>query len=241
MLIERVKIAGRQGIGVIVLLSLLMIPALAALAMVATRMRRVRLRNEPRILLGNLSLGGALFWGVVLLCFGGLGILGTFTTERSGEDWGVFLAVMVPIALTGLLLLIYRSAYNHYRHAADRVLEKIGTEGGFSLADPEIEAGGRQLTRQQIRDLLADMRDSLVIGYEERDDGRCVAWFVAPELVAYADALSGKTATRPARSTRSEPTVAWNCPSCGAPNTTPADGKCIYCGTGCPEMGKENA
>lgn len=225
MLIDRVKIVQKQGLGGIVLLSLLLFTAWVAFLMLIARLSHVKLRNEPRVLLGKVPLGGAVLWGAVVLTIGLLGMVGGFSSEMKGDDWFVMLGVMLPMVLSGLLMFIYRKAYVDYRLTAEEVLGMVRSGQELSLAQILLKAGGRKLTARKLFALLDDLRTNRIIDYREKGDGRFEAWFVAPELTSEGDGAAAKGPER---------NVKWTCPSCGAPNTTAADGSCVFCGTGRP-------
>lgn len=223
MLIDHVKIR-RRGVGLCVLLGITVLFSLAAVILAFVRVRRIRLNRVPQVLLfGRFSLGSSLFWGFLIFIIGFMFCLVGFT-ER--EDMVMMSVIFVPQALAGVLLTYYWFAYRGYKCCADALLERIAAKRRLTADDLCITIPGRTFKSEKTTAVLQDLNQEGSVAFTPCPDGGYEVWITSTELIEY---LEKQMKIR----RESVKTISWTCPLCGASNTTPEDGVCEYCGSGC--------
>lgn len=225
MLIDLVKIEKKRGMGWVLFLALMLAFSLPAMLMAWSRFIRLRLRNVPQVrLFGKIPFGGALPWSFPLITSGTLlSCAFLMMDSRGSEDFWVLFLIALPQLLTGVLMAVYWAYYRAYKGAIDVVLNRIQNNAGDALCEEPIPFEGFTFRKAAIVKMLDDLADNQVVVLHERADGTPTASIISSELLAHFE--TNRSLRKP-----SMPLVTWSCSCCGAPNTTPENGVCEYCG-----------
>lgn len=226
MVVESLQIKNKKGVGGIILLTLLLLPALLAFLLTLLKIARVNLNSAPKLLLfGKLSLGSAAFWSLFPIFFGTLLIIGYFggTEGEEIEGW-IFYCVALPLLLTGLGLLVYQTTCKTYLADVDNLLAQLQPAGGVLCVEVSrlVNTSTSKYSDTVVRDMLQDLQaNKVVVLREERPGGVFFAQVIAPELKLFY-------ASRSSDFVENAVGEAWTCHSCGASNTGMS--LCEYCG-----------
>lgn len=225
MLIDQIKIKNKRGMGWIVFMAFLILFALPAAVMAIRRFRNIELRHVPQVrLFGKIPFGNVLPWGFLLVASGTMLTTAFLTMETlHAAEYCMLLFVTIPQLLTGIVLTIYFAYYRAYKTVADLLLQQVANKPNQNFTLEPIAIQGFKFDNDQILRILYDLCNNDLIALQELPNGEVSAWIIAPELLTYL-----KNA-RDARN-QSQSTYFWTCLCCGAPNTTPPEGTCAYCG-----------